>query len=165
MSNWKNLIKNESKDIKITFVCTGNIIRSAYAEYMAKKYFKLKNKPNLKFDSGACFHQNSYIYPLTKKLLLNEGIPEVEILSHKPRLIENYFGDFKRTTLFIAMTKQHLEYLDRQFPGSSFLLKDIVENRKEDVLDPYYYPNKEEEIMNELKSLIIRFCEELEKLI
>ena len=165
MNNWQELISNEKNTIKITYVCTGNIIRSAYAEYLSRKYFDLAKQEHVIFDSGACFHQNSYIYPLTKKLLLKEGYSEKEITAHKPRWIENYFDDFKKTTIFIAMTKQHLDYLDQVFPRRGLLLKDIVLNKKEDVLDPYYYPEKGEEVMGELKTLIIKFCKKLEEII
>ena len=165
MDNWKELLKNETNTIKITFVCTGNIIRSTYSEYLARKYFHSKNNSQIIFDSGACKHQNSYIYPLTKNLLLKEGYSEGQLLAFKPRLIENYIDNYEKSTIFIAMTKEHLDYIENIFPGKGFLLKDIVLGKKEDILDPYYYPEKENEIMNELKKLIIHFCEELEELI
>ena len=89
MTEWKELIEaNKSKELKITFACTGNIIRSAYAEYLAKKFFSEKNFTNLIFDSGACKHQNRYMHPLSKKLLLEEGYKEGQLDAFKPRLIE-----------------------------------------------------------------------------
>ncbi len=165
MSNWKELIQNEKNDIKISFVCTGNIIRSAYAEYLAKKYFHSKNDKKVLFDSGACFHQNSYIHSLPKRLLLQEGYSEELVIAHKPRWIENYPDNFNKTTLFVAMTQRHMDYLDENFPGKGFLIKEIVEGKKEEVLDPYYYPEKGEEIMKELKELVIKFCKILEEFI
>ena len=165
MSDWKEILKNESKDVRITFVCTGNIIRSAYSEFLAKKYFKSKSDKIIIFDSGACKHQNSYMYPLTQNLLLKEGYNQIQLEAFRPRLIEYYMNDFNKTTLFIAMTKEHLAYIEKNFPGKGFLLKDMVLGKKEDVLDPYYFPEKEIEIMKELKNLIKEFCRKLEELI
>lgn len=167
MNNWKDLIKNEKNDVKISFVCTGNIIRSAYAEYLAKKYFHPKNGTSKKviFDSGACYHQNSYIHPLSKRLLLQEGFTEEQVTAHKPRWIENYLDDFNKTTLFIAMSQRHMRYLNEAYPGKGFLIKDIIEGKKEEVLDPYYYPEQGEEIMKELKELVLKFCKLLEELL
>ena len=164
MKNWKDLLLEEKGTIKISFVCTGNIIRSAYAEYLTKKYFHPRNNVKIIFDSGACYHQNSYIHPLSKKLLLQEGYTEEQVTAHKPRWIENYLDDFNKTTIFIAMTNRHMRYLDKVYSGKGFLLKDIVEGKKEEVLDPYYYPEQGEEIMKELKELILRFCKMLEEL-
>ena len=165
MSNWKELIKNEKNDVKISFVCTGNIIRSAYAEYLAKKYFHSKKNKKVIFDSGACYHQNSYIHSLSKRLLIEEGFTEEQVTAHKPRYIENYLNDFNKTTIFVAMTNSHMSYLDKNFPGKGFLIKDIVEGKKEEVLDPYYYPEQGEEIMKELKELVLKFCKLLEELV
>lgn len=165
MADWKEILKNETKDVKITFVCTGNIIRSAYSEYLAKKYFHSKSNRKMIFDSGACKHQNSYMYPLTQKLLLKEGYSEVQLDAFKPRLIEYYMDNFNESSLFIAMTKEHLAYIEKTFPDKGFLLKEIVLGKKEDVLDPYYYPEKEIEIMIELKKLILEFCKKLEEIL
>lgn len=163
MTNWIEILKDENDVIKITFVCTGNIIRSAYSEYLAKKYFQSKNKSNLLFDSGACKHQNSYMYPLTKKLLLQEGYSEEQLSTFKPRLIQNYFSEFEKSTMFIAMTQEHLNYIEKKFPGKGFLIKEIVLGKKEDVLDPYYFSEKENEIMAELKGLVIDFCKKIDE--
>lgn len=165
MAKWIEILKNEPHTIKVTFVCTGNIIRSAYSEYLAKKYFQSKNYSKIIFDSGACKHQNSYMYPLTKNLLLQEGYSENQLSSFKPRLIQNFISEFEKSTIFIAMTKEHLNYIEKKYPGKGFLLKEIVLGKKEDVLDPYYFPEKENEIMTELKELVLDFCKKLENLI
>ena len=166
MTEWKEIIRaNKSKEIKITFACTGNIIRSTYAEYIAKKYFSEKKFTNLIFDSGACKHQNRFIHPLSKKLLLEEGYSEGELLAFKPRYIEYYLDNFNKTTIFIGMTKEHLEYLQSEFPNKSFLIKEMILDKREDVLDPYYYPDQGEKVMKELKELILKFCNELEILL
>lgn len=164
MSNWKEIISRSDKEVKITFVCSGNIIRSAYAEFIAKKYFKSKDGKKIRFDSGACFNQNRYMYPLTKKLLLKEGYEEKDLDTFKPRLIENYLGEFNESTIFIAMTRDHVRYLKRKYPDKTFLLKEMILNKIEDVEDPYYVPEKGIEIMNELKELILKLCEMFEKI-
>lgn len=166
MTEWQEIIReNKSKQIKITFACTGNIIRSVYAEYIAKKYFSQKYFSNLTFDSGACKHQNSYIHPLSKKLLLEEGYSEGQLLAFKPRYIEYYLDDFNKSTLFIGMTREHLMYLQSEFPDRSFLLKKMILGKEEDVLDPYYYPEQGEKAMKELKELVLSFCKQLEEIL
>ena len=160
MSEWEKLLLKNSTST-ITFVCSGNVIRSPYAEYLSKLNFTDKR---IIFDSGACFYQNRKIFPLTKKWLMKENLLEEDIDNHKPRLISNFLKDFETTTLFIAMTKEHEQYLKRHWPEKTFLLKKIVMNKDEDVLDPYDYPEKENEIMKELKKLTIEFCRKLENI-
>lgn len=157
--------KTRNKSLKLVFICSGNIIRSVFAEFLAKKYFISKDKA-IVFESAGCFYQNSKISSLAKNWLHKEGISIQEINSHNPRLLSNYMDDFSKTDLFIGMTSEHIDYLNNyNIDIPAFLIKDLVLNKREDVLDPYFEPNQEENIMLELKDLISRFCELLENIL
>ena len=61
--------------------------------------------------------------------------------------------------------KEHLAYLQLEFPGKSFLIKEMILGKNEDVLDPYYYPDQGEKVMKELKELVLTFCKQLEDIL
>ena len=158
-----NKCTNGKLKLKFVFVCSGNIIRSPYAEFIAKKIFNSKKILNIIIESGACFYQNSSLIEFTIKWLKKSGISEKEIYSHTPRLISNFEQEFADTDIFIGMTRDHLDYLNGYFPKKqSFLLKEIVLDKNEDVLDPYFEPKLENRIMMDLKELIIQFCKIIE---
>ena len=66
---WQDLLRIEVKPWRILFFCSGNIMRSPYAEYQAKK-IQQKQVPDLSFQiiyqSGAVIADNDYIHPLIR---------------------------------------------------------------------------------------------------
>ena len=153
------LLNEEKSSFKIVFLCSGNVIRSPFAEFLARKYVDYPSKQKLIFESGACTYQNSSILPFTRKWLLKKGFSDKEIRNHNPRLITNYYDDFFDTDLFIGMTKEHIAHIKEIFPTkNAYLLKELVLGKNEDILDPYLNSVIEDQIMEELDEMIYEFC-------
>ena len=166
---WKDVIKNSPKPWVITFICTGNIMRSPYAEFISRKvYLDLKNQQSgiegIVFKSGAVTHQNNTIHPLSEKYLLEEGIRKEIISIHQPRLIDNYIKYFKESNLFIGMTNKHKRILTKKGYKHSYLLSEVADKGREEILDPYFNPEKDKDIYLKLKLYTKIFVNELVKL-
>ena len=167
--NWKNILKSSSKPWEITFICSGNIMRSPYAEYIARKILnEINDQQSKKFDlvfkSGAVTYQNNSIHPFTEKFLMDNGIPIIEIKKHKPRLVDNNPEYFQDSTLFITMTNEQKRILNKKGYSNNFLLSEVANNEQTEILDPYFFPEKKEEIYNSIKDYTKHFINELVKL-
>ncbi|MHA1339470.1 MAG: arsenate reductase/protein-tyrosine-phosphatase family protein [Promethearchaeota archaeon] len=168
--------KNDSEKLKkkiplkILFVCSGNICRSAYAEFVFKKIVKeseiLKGKIEVK--SGGVTFRNDYIDERTVAALKKEGISESLSRKHIPRYIKDYPEIFDEADIIIGMTKSHKIGLPKEYrkgENAKFVrLAEIAANEPLDIDDPYFTSNFEEfsEIMNQIKKYLLLLKEKLE---
>jgi protein-tyrosine-phosphatase len=166
--SWKEKLLLIPKPWEIVFICSGNIMRSPYAEFLSKKYIKDYNpeiKKNLIFKSGGVVYQNDTISEIAKNLLIQEGIDKEDIIKHKPRFIDNYSEYFSGNIFFIPMTAEHKKILKMKGKTTIFTMNQIVKASKEDVLDPYFNPEMEIEIFNDLNNSTRMLIKELSKLL
>ncbi|OLS23584.1 MAG: hypothetical protein HeimC3_23960 [Candidatus Heimdallarchaeota archaeon LC_3] len=144
-------------------------MRSPYGEFIAKKIVsELKKmqliKEELSFKSGVVTYQNGSIHPLTEKFLIEDGINKNQTNRHQARLVDNYPEYFSETKLFIAMTNEHRKILNKKGYLNNYLLSEVANKGQEEILDPYLYPEIEEEIFANIKEYTKRFIYELVKL-
>lgn len=160
----KEIITDIPKPWQIIFICSGNIMRSPYAEFIAKKYIKENSSatPNkLKIKSGGVHYQNEKIHRTVQYLLMQEGFDEKEITDHQPRLIDNYKSYFNEKGIYVAMTNEHRNILITKGKKTVFMLKELTESKKIDILDPYFNPIIAEEIFCDIKKNVKKFVSEL----
>src|SRR3989304_863389 len=121
--SWQDILRKERFPWRILFVCTGNVMRSPYAEFLARDYLE-KRLPGAKieFRSGGAFHQNSRIHDLTVNILVQEGFEKKTIMRHKPRLWTNFPGWFAASTILIGMEEVHVSALRQSFKDRTFFL-------------------------------------------
>ncbi|MHA1991806.1 MAG: arsenate reductase/protein-tyrosine-phosphatase family protein [Candidatus Hodarchaeales archaeon] len=166
--SWKKSLLSIPKPWEIIFICSGNIMRSPFAEFLSKKYvedYDPEIKKELVFKSGGVTYQNDSISEITKNLLIQEGIDKEEITKHKPRLLDNYPDYFSGNIFFIPMTNEHKKILKMKGKNYVFTLNQIIKSSNKDVLDPYFNPEMELEIFNDLKNSTKMLIEELNKLL
>ncbi|MHA2363149.1 MAG: arsenate reductase/protein-tyrosine-phosphatase family protein [Candidatus Hodarchaeales archaeon] len=136
---------NIKKQYKILFICSGNIMRSPMAEMLFEKLLTEKYDNQWKrfviVDSGAVRFKNSEIYPYTKEVLINKGIPEDRIKKFVPRHIENHPQLFEEADIILTMTegqrKRLLSKYNSNFENKTYILPEYV---KKDVTipDPWF---------------------------
>ncbi|MFW9928327.1 MAG: hypothetical protein ACFFD1_02960 [Candidatus Thorarchaeota archaeon] len=144
MDLWQKELKSKLFPWIISYMCSGNIMRSPYAEkwserLISERYPYLEGK--IIFNSGGLRHQNSYIHPDVKKLLLKENFDEKTIDSHQPKLFDNYIDFFAKTHIFIVMTAEHKNILKNKGKNNVYLLNEVGKGIQDDIKDPFYYPN------------------------
>lgn len=112
---------------KILFVCTGNIARSASAQYIAEQL--VGSKSSWTFDSaGTGAVVGSGVAPFIDEELDSRG---VEFRHHKAKQITGNL--IESSALVLVMEKEHLNWLVREWPqyrSKIHLLKQMARVRK-----------------------------------
>ncbi|MHA1379922.1 MAG: arsenate reductase/protein-tyrosine-phosphatase family protein [Candidatus Helarchaeota archaeon] len=137
-------LKNENDDIHILFVCSGNIIRSAYSEILLEKMLQDKyGKTNIVTESGALVYNNDSIHFKTKRALLEKGVPKERIKRHKPKHIDYYREMFNKADIIFGYSNSHIEEL-KDFEDKSFLIWDFAFGEKKEIADAWFTGQFEE---------------------
>jgi len=114
------------KEVKILFVCTGNVFRSMSGDYCLKNYLKKKNIKGFKISSAGTHAKNQKIAKETQKTLLSLGI---NVKKHKQRRINQKI--YNENDLIIAMAEDHKEFIEKRFGKEKVVLfKEILYGKK-----------------------------------
>lgn len=116
----------------ILFVCTGNMVRSPFAEL----YARYLGCP-LPVFSAATIYRNNEIFPITGFALLARGVPRDMILKFQPRHLDDLAFPLDDGTVAFGMSHSHLRALsDRGMPEDRIFLLMEVLGRKDEIMDP-----------------------------
>lgn len=124
--------------ISLLFICSGNIIRSPYAEILFEKMLvEADLESRFILSSGAVTYRNSRISTMSYNELLKEGISSSRIKSFYPRHIDDHRHLFSNADIILVMSRDHQSKLSR-FKEKSHLLTEFAGLSPEDVPDPYF---------------------------
>ncbi len=128
--------------MKIMFICTGNICRSAMAEAMLKKMLQDRHKENVEVYSCGISADDGDI-PTENAV---EVMKEYEIDLKKHRATNIYNSNIKNMDLILCATMSHKLAVQRIYPelaNKIFTLKEYVGIKDEiygvDIKDPWGY--------------------------
>ncbi len=145
MKRRKIKIKNKfqaSESFTVSFICSGNIIRSPYAHILF--FHMIEGDPSLKnrirVESGGVKYRNSSLSNECREILLRKGVSEKIIFNFKPRYYLDYPDMFKKVDLILIMEKNHIRYLPRSIHDHTFLLLEFTLGISENVPDPFFDP-------------------------
>ena len=153
--------------INVLFACSGNICRSAYAEYIFRRIVDnsdiLKDKISVK--SAALSFKNDTIDSRTKKMLIAEGFSEEEIDLHIPHYIQGNEKLFDEADLILGFSNDHRLACEKKYREKFQMLSQIVLDLKVSIGDPYWTETFEQfqEILNRVKELLDEFKIMLER--
>lgn len=155
------------KSFSILFICSGNIIRSAYTDLSFKKMVEDNSCLNqiVKVDSGAVEYRNQHIYRDIIPFLKKNGIDQDSIDNFIPKHIEDYPDLLKDVDVILTMTNSHISKIPKEYINKTQLLYEFVFDEPKEVIDPYFHPPLDKAItmldsaLEELlKILVKRFC-------
>ena len=115
----------------LLFLCSGNMIRSAFAELYAQHL----GAP-LRLRSAGTIYPNSAIHPRAGAALEARGVPAAWPARFRPTLLRDL--EPRSGEVLLGMTQRHLtEAREQGFEGRSFLILAALSSGQE-VPDPYF---------------------------
>ncbi len=107
----------------IVFVCSGNMVRSAFAEVYARHL----GCP-VPVRSGATTYRNDRIFPETVRALLERGVDRSDVEAFRPTHLDDLLPALDAGAIFLGMTRDHLEELGShsQLSGPVHLLTEVL---------------------------------------
>lgn len=152
--------------MKILFVCSSNICRSPYCEYVFGRM--VKNDPVLSVKVGsvrsaAVFNRSFRIHPKARLALLREGFSEEEIAAHKPAF---KWGDgylFREADVIIGMTRMNKVALPLRYHKKFVTLSEYVDGKYKTIPDPFLMKNIDDyyAVMDLIKSFLVRLADKI----
>lgn len=156
------------KTYKVLFVCSSNVCRSPYCEFLLRRMVQedaeLCGKVEVK--SSAVFNRSKSIFPRAVTVLKREGFDEQEILAHKP----HYKSDksrYEEADVIIGMSKMHGLMTPRKFRKKYETLSEIATGKYKPVPDPFLATSQKayDKTMAVLKGYVESYFAKLKKLI
>ena len=131
----------QSKEFKINFVCSGNVIRSPYAHLLFENIIKgTELEKRIVVESSAVKYRNHQISHESYHTLLDEGVPEEVIQKFYPRHFIDHPEIYDDVDVILVMEKSHIKQLPERFQGKAFLLVEFTQGREQNIPDPYFDP-------------------------
>lgn len=127
------LVDRIRRATSVRFVCSGNVVRSAFAELMAR-HLGL----DVEVDSVATTYTHESVFPETRHALLSRGVPGEAVDDFRPRRLDRITGDAcDPGRLVLAMTGDHrVQYENSRGGGESCHLMMELLGSQEDLADP-----------------------------
>ena len=130
--------------MKIMFICTGNICRSAMAEWLLKKKLEEQNRKDIEVYSCGIYAENGDVPTYEAKRVMKEEYG-IDMSKHRATNIRN--SKIKEMDLILCATSSHkIAVLDMypELEGKVFTMKEYVNYEREyhdsiNIKDPWGY--------------------------
>ncbi len=152
---------------QVLFVCSQNMCRSPYCDYLFRKMVAEDPDLNGKVEvhSSAVMSPGTKIDPLTVKALLKEGVDSSFMEQHKPGYIyrKKDWKLFRQADIIICMTRSHFFWTPFIFWKKMKTLTQAAEGVYKPVPDPWLIRDEEKYIaqMDIIKGYLEEYKEKL----
>lgn len=154
--------------MKILFVCSSNVCRSPYCEFVFRKM--ADNDPDLKavterVDSAAVLNKSKKLHRLSYAALLKEGFSAEELDAFVPRHISNAADVFDDADVIIGMTRWHRWLLPARLKTKFVTLSEAAEGVYRPVPDPFLAKDEAtyDRAMAVIKKYLAEYAEKLKE--
>ncbi|HPY99939.1 MAG TPA: low molecular weight phosphatase family protein [Clostridiales bacterium] len=126
---------------KVLFVCSQNMCRSPYCDYLFQKMTEEDPVLNGKVEvhSSAVMTPGTKLDPLTAKALLRDGVDRETVEKHRPGYLyrKKDWKYFKEADIIICMTRSHYFWTPVIFWKKMKTLTEVAEGVYRPVPDPW----------------------------
>ncbi len=153
--------------MKILFVCTSNIMRSPYCEFVFGNM--VENDPMLKdkvewVKSAALRWRYRHMHKKSQNALIKEGFSEDKVKDYRPRHVLIDKDLFDSADIIIGMTASHRKMLPKKYRYKFTTLTEAVLGQYKEIKDPYWERLSQDEYnqrMDEIKAYLEQYAESL----
>ena len=154
----------QNQKLNVLFVCSSNVCRSPYCEFMLRRMIDNDEELRGKVDvcSSAVFNRSKSIFPKAVDVLKREGFDESEILAHKPSF-KNDKERFEKADVIIGMSHMHKLLTPRKYRKKYVTLSEAATGKYAPVPDPFLATSQKEydKTMAVLKSYVESYFKQL----
>ena len=154
--------------MKILFVCSSNICRSPYCEFVFRRM--CENDPDLAarvewVKSGAVFHQCRKLHPKAKAALEAEGFSPEILDKHSPAYWRKFPERFEQADIIIGMTRWHKYFIPKKWRGKYVDLAELATGTYTPVPDPFLAKTQEKsnEVMRVLDKYLVMVADKIKQ--
>lgn len=152
--------------MKILFVCSSNVCRSPYAEFVFKRM--VEGNDILKqivtgVRSAAVLNKSRDIFNKTVNSLVSEGFSEEEVLSHKPAYKAQNRALFEEADVIIGMSAMHKFLTPKKYRSKFITLSEAAVGKVVKIPDPFMLKTQAEynEVMEIIKIFLDLYAKNL----
>ncbi len=155
--------------MKILFVCTSNIMRSPYCDFVFNRMLSTDESLSAivsKVDSAALRWRYHAVHPQARQALIREGFSVEKVDGYRPR---HKWWDkelFREADVIIGMTESHRKMLPKRYRDKFCTLTEAAYGVHTEISDPYWEHLDQEqynERMDEIKKILNDYAEKLKK--
>lgn len=154
----------QNQKYNVLFVCSSNVCRSPYCEFMLRRMIDNDEELKGKVDvcSSAVFNRSKSIFPKAVDVLKREGFDENEILAHKPSFKTDK-ERFEKADVIIGMSHMHKLLTPRKYRKKYVTLSEAATGKYVPVPDPFLATSQKEydKTMTVLKQYVEAYFKKL----
>lgn len=153
--------------MKILFVCSSNVCRSPYCEFMFRRMVsedeELRGK--IEIDSAAVLNHSLSLHPKSRQALINEGFSAEKLDAFKSKHLKECREVFDAADMIIGMTRWHKWLLPKADKKKYKTLSEAATGKYRAIPDPFLAPNQEvyDRAMGVIKGYLIKFLKRLKE--
>lgn len=151
--------------MKILFICSSNVCRSPYCEFMFRRMVQEcdATRDKIEVRSAAVVNISREIFPKAVVCLKNEGFEESEILAHKPSFKWCDMSRFREADIIIGMSKAHKFFTPVGCKKKFITLSEAASGKYSPIPDPFLEKSQEkyDDAMRVIKNYLIEYFEKL----
>ncbi len=161
-----------SKEIRLLFICSGNICRSPYMELrfkdLVQKSEKISNKNRFVISSGGFITQRDLLkgHPFTQRALLERGVPKELVDRFESRNLRKYKEEMESAFAIITPSEKTNPLVPEKYQHKLVFLSDISLGIRKETEDPVRIPEYEEykKYIDELEEMLVELIKKFEEI-
>lgn len=154
--------------INILFVCSSNVCRSPYCEYVFRRM--TEEDPELasavgSVESAAVLNHSKALHRKAYDSLLRKGFTDAELSAHRPRHIRDFPELAEKADVIIGMTKWHKWFIPEKAKYKYVNLSEAAGHGYKAVPDPFLAPDQAryDEAMSVIDEYLLEYAARIKK--